>query len=352
MKASTDQLAALRLVARRLGKLREDVVFIGGMTAGLLITSPGAPTARPTDDIDVILEIASTAEYQTRLRKRLRARGFREDTRPGAPLCRWMVDGLTVDVMPTDSRVLGFSNEWYAHAIRTASAMTLPADDDGPVVIRVIAAPTFLATKLAAWRSRGQGDLQHHDIEDVVSVVDGRLQLLTEIEGETMALRKFVADAVASLFQAGFDEHLAGHLPADPASQARLPWVLTTFRRLERCPRILKLGQKVVARSLGDPGATTVPDGDAWDWEISGIVTTSASKAPIGSSHIAVIARLRSRSSTAGVAGDGRRVLIEDETGRRFPPLYKLLGGERAQRGMAGPNDQILPDERFETAWI
>ena len=112
MKASPEQLVALRKVARGLGSLRSEVVFVGGITTGLLVTDPGAPTARPTTDVDLIIEVSSTIEYQTKLRKRLRQRGFREDSRENAPLCRWLLGPIAVDVMPVRKGVLGFSNVW------------------------------------------------------------------------------------------------------------------------------------------------------------------------------------------------------------------------------------------------
>jgi hypothetical protein len=54
MTATPVDLAALRTVADRLGPTREELVFVGGMVRSLLITDPGAPPARPTDDIDVV----------------------------------------------------------------------------------------------------------------------------------------------------------------------------------------------------------------------------------------------------------------------------------------------------------
>jgi hypothetical protein len=113
-------LAPLLVVVRRLGHLRGRVVFVGGMVRGLLVTDPGAAPERPTDDVDLIVELTSTAAYH-RLAVELRARGFREDTTPGAPICRWSVEGVTVDVMPTDGRVLGFRNRWYADAMASVS---------------------------------------------------------------------------------------------------------------------------------------------------------------------------------------------------------------------------------------
>ena len=64
------------LVARQLGTLRDRVVFVGGAVRGLLVTDPGAAPERATDDVDVIVELASAVEFH-RLGDQLRALGFR-----------------------------------------------------------------------------------------------------------------------------------------------------------------------------------------------------------------------------------------------------------------------------------
>lgn len=95
-------------VARRLGSLREKVVFVGGCATGLFITDPAMPEVRVTKDVDVIIDIATRMEY-SRLEADLRSKGFRNDISEDAPLCRWVVDGIKVDVMPTKKDILGFS---------------------------------------------------------------------------------------------------------------------------------------------------------------------------------------------------------------------------------------------------
>jgi hypothetical protein len=37
--------------------------------------------------------------------------GFREDLSEGAPACRWIQDGVIVDVLPVESRSFGFGNQ-------------------------------------------------------------------------------------------------------------------------------------------------------------------------------------------------------------------------------------------------
>ena len=73
------------------------VVFVGGCATGLLIDDPAAAPKRRTYDVDVIAEIGSYAEY-TVFSERLRALGFKENSREGAPLCRWTHGALTLDV--------------------------------------------------------------------------------------------------------------------------------------------------------------------------------------------------------------------------------------------------------------
>lgn len=70
-----------------LGPVLDEVVFVGGATVHLWITEPGAPPVRATEDVDVVCEVASRAEY-CRLGGRLRERGL--EATAGAPVpCRW-----------------------------------------------------------------------------------------------------------------------------------------------------------------------------------------------------------------------------------------------------------------------
>jgi len=105
----------LQLAVQKLEPLLNEIAVLGGCATGLLVTDPAAPPVRGTTDIDVIIEIASYAAY-TQLETRLRALGFQECPEENV-ICRWCIDGLVVDVMPTDTTILGFGNRWY-HRIR------------------------------------------------------------------------------------------------------------------------------------------------------------------------------------------------------------------------------------------
>ncbi|MGH6627901.1 MAG: hypothetical protein ACRECD_15405 [Burkholderiaceae bacterium] len=224
----------LELVARRLGAdLCSQFAFVGGAVAGLLITDPAHPAIRPTEDVDIVAEVLAVRDYH-RIEQKLRERGFAQDMRPDAPVCRWQVEGVTVDVMPTQEETLGFANRWYPLCVTTAEPLTLPSG----VSIRVIQAPVFVGTKLEAFHGRGAGDyLFSHDLGDILSVLDGRDHLIDECMQAPQPLRAYLAEQFTALLSdRRFLDALPGHLPGDAISQDRLPDLEDKIRRIAGLP--------------------------------------------------------------------------------------------------------------------
>jgi hypothetical protein len=207
--------SAVRLLHPLLGEL----VFIGGCTTGLLLTDAAAGGIRPTKDVDAIVDVTSYAKYAA-LSERLRALGLTEDTTEGAPLCRWRYKDLIVDVMPIDEDVLGFSNRWYPPAIESAELRPIAASE-----IRVVTPVYFVATKLEAFHGRGANDVaMSHDLEDIVTLVDGRPEIVGEIASAASEVRIYIASEIRILLDdRDFIDALSGFLLPDAASQARRP---------------------------------------------------------------------------------------------------------------------------------
>jgi predicted nucleotidyltransferase len=230
MNANDPNVALLEIVAERLGEaLREELVFVGGAVAGLLITDPAMPAIRPTDDVDMICRALVLRDYH-RVEAALRKRGFAPEMQPETPTCRWRVGAVAVDVMPTLDHILGFSNRWYPLALVTAEHVVLPSG----LAIRLISAPVFVATKLEAFAGRGRGDfMSSHDLEDLLAVVDGRESLLDECRAATSELRDYLGERFRALMlQPAFVNALPGYLPGDAASQERLPELHTKLQDL------------------------------------------------------------------------------------------------------------------------
>ena len=219
----------IEIAAQALGLLCDELVFLGGCATALLITDSAAPPVRATRDVDTLAEIGSAAEYRE-LEKQLRERGFEVDSSKGAPICRWTGHGILPDVMPTDDQILGFGNTWYASAITSAFSHELPSG----TVIQLIDPVHFIATKLEAFDGRGDNDfVMSHDLEDVICVLDGRPELEDEIANAERGVTSYICNRLRNFIDdSRFTESLAGHLPGDAGSQARLKILLDKQRRL------------------------------------------------------------------------------------------------------------------------
>jgi len=228
-RKSNPNLDILMLTAGKLGELTNEMVFLGGSTTGLLITDDASPPVRETKDVDVIVEVVTLAEYY-KLSEKLRALGFNEDQSEGAPLCRWVMDGLILDVMPTDSKILGFSNVWYSTAMKESVEIELP----NSTKIKVVTGPYFLATKLEAFEGRGNGDyLLSHDLEDIISVIDGRIEIIEEVLSSSEELKAYLIEKFSGLLEAPrFIEALPGKLPGDESSQGRVSIILERIKQI------------------------------------------------------------------------------------------------------------------------
>jgi hypothetical protein len=215
--------------ARLLRPLLPEIVFVGGSTTTLLITDKAAADVRPTYDVDVIAEIGSYPEYVL-FSERLRELGFAEDVSEGAPICRWRQQQAILDVMPLDERILGFSNRWYKAAAEAAEEREL----DPGLSVRVVSPVFFCATKLEAFAGRGRGDYQaSHDLEDLIAVIDGRPELVSEIEASPADVRTHIAAAMQQLRETpAFMDAIPGYLLPDAASQARITKLVNRLEQI------------------------------------------------------------------------------------------------------------------------
>jgi len=224
-------LEILELAIHQLGELAADLVFVGGCATGLLLTDPAAAPVRATYDVDAITQVLSRAEYY-QFAEKLKGKGFSEDAEEGAPMCRWRCEKVILDVMPIDPDILGFGSAWYQEAQENAERLALPSGK----AIFLITSPFFLITKLDAFNGRGNDDyMQSHDIEDIVTVLDGRPEILDELERAGARIKQELALRFEALRQnTRFIDAVAGHLAPDAASQARLPRIIGTVEAISK----------------------------------------------------------------------------------------------------------------------
>ncbi|MBK6880022.1 MAG: hypothetical protein IPO76_02815 [Elusimicrobia bacterium] len=216
----------LSVVARGLAGFGRDTAFVGGAAVALHVTDAAAPPPRPTDDVDVVVEIVSRLDFH-KSEEALRSLGFRRSVAAGGSICRWQYKGLNVDIMPTDAAALGFHNRWYADGLRAAEDFPLP---DGTVV-RAFSLPHMLASKIEAFLGRGRGDFTaSHDIEDIFALLDGAPRALDKIRAAAPPVRSYLVDRFSRFLQdPRFVQSAEGHLP-EPGRADRALTLLRSLR--------------------------------------------------------------------------------------------------------------------------
>jgi hypothetical protein len=200
----------LQVVAKGLGTLKEDVVFVGGSVAELYASNPELSDIRPTLDVDCVIELHSRTAF-AKLEDNLRALEFTNDISNGAPICRWIYQGIMVDVMPTNADFLGFSNLWYAEGIENRVVKTLPNGTE----IFVFPSIYYLATKLEAHKGRGGRDLrQSHDFEDIIYILENCSNILSDVTNTGEKIKGYLKDEFVELLtNDGLTEGIESALP-------------------------------------------------------------------------------------------------------------------------------------------
>lgn len=96
-------------------------------------------------------------------------------------------DKIEVDIMPSENSPIGPSNRWYALGMKDLWQMEVEG-----IVINILSAPCYLATKFEAFNSRGSDYRTSHDFEDIIYVLDNRTTIIEEIKNTNVLIREFL----------------------------------------------------------------------------------------------------------------------------------------------------------------
>ena len=204
----------IKAVHNALAALHETIVFVGGATVSLYADKPEQTDVRPTNDIDVLIEIGSYGAYAA-IQEQLATIGFYVD--PEAKVtCRYIYDGLTVDIMPTDESVLGFSNRWYKEGFSNLETYQV----DERTTVNIFSPAYFIASKLEAYKGRGNNDGRtSQDFEDIVFVLDNRKAIWQELNESTPVLKRYLQEEWRYLLSnTNIEEWLSVHLEYNTAT--------------------------------------------------------------------------------------------------------------------------------------
>lgn len=227
-KRATANLRMLEFVARKLGPLNDEVVYLGGCSTALFITDSLLLDVRPTKDVDCIVDIVSRSEYY-KFAKKLEKQGFKQSLNESV-ICRWRYDDVILDVMPINEEILTFGNRWYKEAIAKPIAHQL-ADD---LIVKSVTTPYLLGTKIEAFNARGNRNfLASHDFEDIINVISGRIEIVEEVNLENEELRKYLKNFFEEMLNDDqFITDLPAHINEGPATMQRLEAVTNRIRKI------------------------------------------------------------------------------------------------------------------------
>ena len=111
MENRTINIAIVAEVAEALQDLKQQMVFVGGAVISLYTDDPAADEIRPTQDIDMTLNIINLSHWEN-LQNRLAELGFYPDPY-GQSICSYKYKDISVDIMATEDGPFGPSNRWY-----------------------------------------------------------------------------------------------------------------------------------------------------------------------------------------------------------------------------------------------
>ena len=111
-------LETIKIMTKELSSLHQEIAFLGGSTISLFITEPDRVKIRETLDVDCVVEVGHRQDYE-KIAQKLRKIGFSKDIESRV-ICRFKKGDLTLDVMPTDPQILGFTNIWYKEGFEKA----------------------------------------------------------------------------------------------------------------------------------------------------------------------------------------------------------------------------------------
>ncbi len=222
-----DSAASIVAMNAKLAGMPFDFAFLGGSVLSVLVNDPTVDTIRVTKDVDVLVDVRTRRDFH-RGERELEARGFKHDTSEDAPICRWIADGITVDVLPIREEVLGWKSRWFEEALAAAETRSING-----TAVRIVSAPFFVALKLEAFEDRGMGDfISSTDFEDVICLFNGRIGLVDEILAESIVREGIVERFARYIQDEALEDAILGFVQTESEPEWRFSEIMSAFKRL------------------------------------------------------------------------------------------------------------------------
>lgn len=167
-------LQIVEKVALALEELNNNVVYVGGAVVSLYATDAGAEQARPTNDIDIAVQIKTYTEMDE-LRIKLAAKKIYPALFEKV-LYRYKYQDILIDFIPFEKTPLGPTNSWFKPGFEKAYSVKV-----GNAEIKILPVSLYVATKWEAYKSRGDDPRTSHDFEDLIYVIDNNSYIIDNL---------------------------------------------------------------------------------------------------------------------------------------------------------------------------
>jgi len=206
MENRTINIAVVAEVAKALKNIKKDMVFVGGAVVSLYTDDPAADEIRPTQDVDMTLNIVNLSHWE-KVQAQLLEFGFHPDPF-GHAICSYKYNDIPVDIMAAEDGPLGPANRWYK--IGFENLWTAKAKEQE---IYILSAPCYLATKFEAFNNRGKDYRSSHDMEDIINILDNRINIVEEIAKDDTRIEHFIKEQLQNIINNGsMQEVLMAHI--------------------------------------------------------------------------------------------------------------------------------------------
>ena len=100
--------------------------------------------------------------------------------------------------------------------------------------VLIVSPACFCASKLEVFGDRGKNDCAgSRDLEDLIAVVDGRAELVGEIQAAQSDVRSYLGNEIKKLLSIReFNDALPGYVPSDAASQERVGTIISRLEEI------------------------------------------------------------------------------------------------------------------------
>lgn len=175
MKNRIINIGVVEEVAMALGSLKSQMVFVGGAVVSLYANDPVADEIRPTSDIDMTVNLVNYSNW-SQLEEKLGQLNIHPDPF-GHSICSYRYKDIPLDIIPANASHVGESNRWYNYGFEDLWIVRANA-----VEINILPVSCYLAAKFDAFNDRGKDYRTSHDFEDIIYVIDNRIEIVEDIK--------------------------------------------------------------------------------------------------------------------------------------------------------------------------